>query len=88
MVKWFAAKHGCHYFEEKEFPGHIYCSVSYLLTQVHGTQLGRLGLGVHHDVEHGADGLRHAEICGAAALLKLGLERRPCPLEKERNVQG
>lgn len=63
-------------------------SVSYLLIQVHGTQLGWLGLGIHHDIEHGADGLWHAEVCGPAALLKLGLERRPCPLDKEKNVQG
>lgn len=56
-------------------------SISYLLPQVHGTQLGWLDLGVHHDVEHGADGLRHSEVCGPAAPLKLGLKGCPCPSE-------
>lgn len=59
--------------QEGEFP------CTYLLAQVYGTQLGGLGPGIHHDVEHGADGLRHAEVCGPAALLKLRLKRRPCP---------
>lgn len=62
--------------------------VSYLLSQVHGTQLGRLGLGIHHDVEHGADGLWHTEVCAPAAPLKFSLKRSPCPSEKKRNIQG
>lgn len=57
---------------------------SHLLTQVHRTQLGRLNLGIHHYVEHGADGLWHAEVCGPTALLKLGLKRCSSPLEMER----
>lgn len=57
---------------------------AYLLPQVHGAQLGRLHLGVHHHVEHGADGLGNAEVGGPAAPLKLGLERRPGPSEKHR----
>lgn len=60
----------------------------YLLTQVHGAQLGRLHFGVHHHVEHGADGLRHAEVRGPTAPLKLGLERRPGPSEKHTQPSG
>lgn len=56
--------------------------VPYLLTQVHGAQLGRLHFSIHHHVEHGADGLRHAEVDGPTAPLKLGLEGNPGPSEE------
>lgn len=46
----------------------------YLLAELHGTQFGGLGLGVHHDIEHGAYGLRNTEVCGAGALLQLHLK--------------
>ena len=40
---------------------------SYLLAQLHGAELGGLRLGVHHHIEHGADGLRHTEVCGCSS---------------------
>lgn len=61
-------------------------AVPYLLTQVHRAQLCRLHFGVHHHVEHGADGLRHAEICGPTAPLKLGLKGNPGPSEERETV--
>ena len=49
----------------------------YLLAHLHGAQLGRLVLGVHHHVEHGAYWRRDAEVCGPAALCELGFKRHP-----------
>lgn len=58
-------------------------TVPYLLTQVHGAQLGRLHFGIHHHVEHGANGLRHTEVRGPTAPLELDLKCRPGPLDKQ-----
>lgn len=51
----------------------------YLLAQLHGTQFGRLGSGVYHDIKHCADGLRDAEVCGPTALLQLHFKCHPRP---------
>lgn len=52
----------------------IFVGVVYLLAELHGTQFGRLGPGVHHDIEHGAYGLRHTKVCSAWTLLQLHLK--------------
>lgn len=50
---------------------------SYLLAHLHGTQLGRLVLRIHHHIEHGAYCCGDAEVCTPAALCQLGLKCHP-----------